>query len=93
MIKNYKPLQPQPFYSGISKFVQIADPWHSDAFKGTFAEHVIPHNPEHQKQVWAAEDWFGNIVAVLAENPPFDNAMIEYIDDTEDWCWVLRENG
>jgi len=79
-------LDPQLSYNGIHKFTRTLDPFHPDAFKGTPAEGLLSDQGP-RKQVWAAEDWCGNIIAILEQEPPFPSATIDYIDGLG-WCWV-----
>lgn len=61
-------LKTQPAYPGIEKFVEIADPFHVDAFKGTPAEGSTGWTGERRK-LWWAEDHAGNLVGELGLCP------------------------
>jgi len=93
------PLSPQP-YSGTTKFIQIPDPWHLDAFDGIPVGNVIltdmlrPGGVEiatgPRQMVWAAEDWCGNIIGTMNQPPPHPNAIIEH-DENYVWYWVWED--
>lgn len=80
------PLDPQPAYGGITRFVRIPDPWHADAFKGTPGEGVVESSGP-RKMVWAAEDWCGNIVGILDQATADESLTIEDVPGLG-WCWV-----
>lgn len=77
-------LDPQPGYPGIAKFVRILDPWHPAAFEGTPAER---ESSVPRAEIWAAEDYCGNIVHTLRDDGPAPGCRIEH-DQVLDWCWV-----
>lgn len=57
--------EPHPdMHGSVVRLSVTADPWHARAFAGTPAEGVVGSTGPW-RYVWVAEDWCGNMIAVL----------------------------
>jgi hypothetical protein len=67
-LKVRKPTDVTP-HGGIMAFDKSLDSFHSDAFKGTGVEHLIPSATAPRRVVFDAIDWCGNPIGQMEDCP------------------------